>query len=309
MKSLKMLVALAVIVGIAGCDTNAFTEDFPDPATEGLPPYVALDAGQLTTGGWAYSDALADQGSRRTIAHPGTGTAATALTGLRVRLPIAIGEDVRVTFETGGTAVRGTDYRIDIFDAEQTACVSPFNMAACWVPLTGNELTIRYQDENWPAAGQAPHYRDLRIVTLPNPASTAPRTVQIRLTGATALQTGRTITIGRFPNLRDELVTLTISAPVALTGVTIACPAELEVDETGTFRVATLTPATPTGPLTYTWNFGDGGATATGATVERAYTQVGTYTVTVTARSLISEVQRTCEVVVVEPEDEDEDDE
>jgi hypothetical protein len=216
MKSLKMFAALAICIGIAGCDTTAFTEDFPDPGTEGLPPYVAFDIAQLNTPGastgatasWAYTAANDAAGSVRTIATP---AAPVNVFGLRPRLPVAIGEDVTVTFATSGSAVRGTDYRIEQFDVDAAGCVSPYDMAACWVVVTGNSVVIKYFDENPDAARQAPNFRDLRIVVLPRPAGTAARTVVVDLTGASA-PSGREIVIGRFPDNRDNRATLNIQA-------------------------------------------------------------------------------------------------
>jgi len=201
MKSLKLLVVAAICIGFAGCDTTAFTEDYPDPGTEGLPPYVAFDIPQLETNTWVHTAAEDDLGSVRTTTTP-AGTAVRNLIGLRPRLPMAIGEDVVVSYTLGGTAVSGVDYNIQVFDLE----------AADWVNLPTGDGSFRivFSQENPDPVQVAPHYRDIRIQVIPNPAAAGTqRTIRFDLVNA-APPSGRAVTIGRFPTNRDNRATVII---------------------------------------------------------------------------------------------------
>jgi hypothetical protein len=201
MKSFKLLVFAAVLVGLAGCDTTAFTEDFPDPGTEGLPPYVAFDIGTLETQQWTYTAADDALGSVRTTTTP-EGTAVRNLEGLRSRLPVAIGENVVVSYTLGGTAVSGVDYNLQVFDLATNGWVD--------LPTGDGSFTIVYSDENPQPVQVAPHYRDVRIQILPNAASAGTqRTIQFDLASATSTS-GRQMTIGRFPTNRDNRATVII---------------------------------------------------------------------------------------------------
>jgi outer membrane protein OmpA-like peptidoglycan-associated protein len=76
---------------------------------------------------------------------------------------------------------------------------------------------------------------------------------------------------------------------------TIDCPATLQAGQAGTFTAFVNDDAT--GPLTYTWNFGDG-TTATGLVVTKAYNEPGTYTVTFSAEGPVNVDTETCIVTV-----------
>ena len=204
MKSISLLVFAAVLVGLIGCDTTAFTEDFPDPATEGLPPYVAFDIGTFGTA-WTHTVEDDELGSVRTTTTP-TGTAVRNLEGLRPRLPIAIGEDVVVSYTLGGTAVPGVDYNIQVFELDETGD------AGAWVNLPTGDASFRilYSTENPIPVQVAPHYRDIRIQVIPNPdAEGTQRTIRFDLASAVS-ESGRQLTIGRFPTNRDNRLTVII---------------------------------------------------------------------------------------------------
>ena len=79
---------------------------------------------------------------------------------------------------------------------------------------------------------------------------------------------------------------------------TIDCPATLEVGQAGTFTAFVNEDAT--GPLTYTWNWGDG-TTGTGLVATNSYNEPGTYTVTFTAEGPVNVDTETCLVTVTAP--------
>ncbi|CAN5464765.1 hypothetical protein BH23BAC4_BH23BAC4_09910 [soil metagenome] len=189
MKSLKLFAVLALCMSFAGCDINAFTEDFDDAQL--TPPYVAFDRGQLDTAGWAYSAANDALGSTRTVAS--SATVPVSAGGLRVRLPVAIGEDVTVTYALSGTAQRGVHYEV------------PGGSGG------NGQLVINYADQDDTSdATSAPWYRNLPITILPRPAGQPAVTLTLDLVSATA-PSGRNIVIGRYPNNRDNRATLTIA--------------------------------------------------------------------------------------------------
>lgn len=76
---------------------------------------------------------------------------------------------------------------------------------------------------------------------------------------------------------------------------TIDCPSTLQAGQAGTFTAFINEDAT--GPLTHTWNFGDG-STATGLVATHAYNEPGTYTVTFTAEGPMNVDTETCIVTV-----------
>ncbi len=79
---------------------------------------------------------------------------------------------------------------------------------------------------------------------------------------------------------------------------TIDCPSPLEVGQAGTFTAFVNDNAT--GPLTYTWNWGDG-STASGLVATHSYGEPGTYTVTFTADGPVNTDTETCLVTVTAP--------
>ncbi len=81
--------------------------------------------------------------------------------------------------------------------------------------------------------------------------------------------------------------------------LSISCPAQLLVGETGTFT-ATTNADVATKPIENRWDFGDGG-TAGDLTASHSFAQGGTYTVTFTATNSGSTSSRSCTVRVVAP--------
>jgi outer membrane protein OmpA-like peptidoglycan-associated protein len=79
---------------------------------------------------------------------------------------------------------------------------------------------------------------------------------------------------------------------------TIDCPSTLEVGQSGTFTAFVNDNAS--GPLTYTWNWGDG-TSADGLVATKSYAEPGTYTVTFTAEGPINTDTETCLVTVTAP--------
>lgn len=78
--------------------------------------------------------------------------------------------------------------------------------------------------------------------------------------------------------------------------LSVECPANLEVGETGTFTVTTNADATQ--PITYSWAFGDG-STGSGMSTTNSWSSSGTYTVTATANNGRSTSSGTCSVRVM----------
>ncbi|CAN5557282.1 hypothetical protein BH23BAC4_BH23BAC4_12060 [soil metagenome] len=78
---------------------------------------------------------------------------------------------------------------------------------------------------------------------------------------------------------------------------TIDCPTSLTVGQAGTFQAFVNDDAT--GPVSYNWNFGDGGS-GTGMTSSHTYRTPGTYTVTFTATGPVNADTETCVVTVQE---------
>lgn len=79
---------------------------------------------------------------------------------------------------------------------------------------------------------------------------------------------------------------------------TIDCPSTLEVGQAGTFTAFVNDNAT--GPLSYTWNWGDG-TSGTGLVATNSYNEAGTYTVTFTAEGPGNTDVETCLVTVTDP--------
>jgi len=243
MKSLKLFAVLALCMSFAGCDINAFTEDWDDAQL--IPPYVGFDIAQLDTGGWLYSAANDEAGQtrntvRNVVNDPHVGPAEErgpvtpiSVAGLRVRLPVAIGEDVTVTYELSGTAVPGVDYEIP--------------------GRTGNtgSITINFTDEDTEDATSSPFFRNVPITILPRELDSPSGTIRIDLVSATAAS-GRTINIGRFPNNRDSRATLSIFEGAFARS--ISCPTVLVQGQQGDFSAVmrNLNP-TSTGPIALDW--------------------------------------------------------
>jgi len=282
MKALKLLAVVALCIGVVGCDTNDFNEDFPDPATEGLPPYVAFDVPLLTTNSWVFTAQAPERGSFRQV---GTAFPDPAnLLGLRVRLPMAIGENVTVTYGISGTAEYGRDYRLYVADAEGN-----------WTETTPSgqtgQIQIVFTDENPDPAAISPFTRDLRVAVQPGSAFNVDLRIELQ---SAAAPSGRQITVGRFPDNRDNVVTLRI-APVAV-AATVACPAQLTVGQAGEFT-ATIN-ATATRPVSYLWTF-QSGVTSTDRVATHTFTVPGTYPVTLAATGPNNTSTQTCNVTVV----------
>ncbi|MDX1530369.1 MAG: PKD domain-containing protein [Rhodothermales bacterium] len=87
-------------------------------------------------------------------------------------------------------------------------------------------------------------------------------------------------------------------APITEVDAQIDCPTSLETGQAGTFTAFVNEDAT--GPLTYTWEYGDG-QTADGLVSTHAYDSAGTYTVTFTATGPGNSDTETCLVTVTEP--------
>lgn len=85
------------------------------------------------------------------------------------------------------------------------------------------------------------------------------------------------------------------SAFTAVDVVSVSCPANLMVNETGTFSASV--DARASSPVEYRWNFGDG-ATATGTSTTHSFDQAGTYAVTLTGTNDGSTDSESCQVVV-----------
>lgn len=81
--------------------------------------------------------------------------------------------------------------------------------------------------------------------------------------------------------VKPNLVTVSPRC-IMLTGVTFTYTPPLPLVQAPVIFTATHTPADATQPITYTWDFGDGG-TGSGAVVQHTYTVTGTHTVSVTA--------------------------
>jgi hypothetical protein len=298
----------ALCAALVGCDQNAFTEDYPDPSSEGLPPYVSFDHTQLGAP-WSFNAEQADRGSQRTIAYPATVVPPVPAAGqaahpfLRLRLPTALEEDVTVNLSIGGTAVYGEDYRLWVLTQQgetwnwtevqpqggqasvviRSFVVNPTLPAGSANTVTGSSI-------------------DMRIQALPNLTQTTARTLTIGIQGATA-PSGRQISVGRLPDSRDNIATLTF-APSPLVAASFAdCPEELEVGEEGTFTG--VVNAAAARPIAFSWNFGDGTAAVAGQQVTHAYSAPGDYTATVTITGPLNTLTRTCVVEVVEAEDDD----
>lgn len=79
---------------------------------------------------------------------------------------------------------------------------------------------------------------------------------------------------------------------------TIDCPSSLDTNQSGTFTAFVNDNAT--GPINYTWNWGDG-TSASGLVATKSYSQEGTYTVTFTAEGPGNTDTETCLVTVTGP--------
>lgn len=175
---ITLLSLLALVLGVTGCDQNAFEEDYPDPES-GLGPYVAFDATTITSDfGATFTNA--DQGLVITVDQ----TEAEEFE-LPVRLPTALGEDVTVTYSVSGD-VDATEFDIAGDDGR---------------------LVIDYDLEDTDS-----FFEDLVVNTGAAAAGDATQTVTITLTGATTAG-GESLTIGRFPDGRDQRVTFVLTPP------------------------------------------------------------------------------------------------
>ena len=85
---------------------------------------------------------------------------------------------------------------------------------------------------------------------------------------------------------------------VTFVEATIDCTTTLEVGQTGTFTGFVNDDAS--GPLTYTWDWGDG-TTSDGLVATHSYSEPGTYTVSFTATGPANSDTETCLVTVNEP--------
>ena len=188
-RTLKTFLMLALFAFVApGCDQNAFDEDYPDPETEGLGPYVAFDAIGIQND---LSGTFDPNATNRGVTFAVNQNRNREF-DLEVRIPAAIGEDVNITYQLSGTAVEGVDYLIS---------------------GTPGQLTIDFQDDSNLTDNES-FQTDLTINTLAAPAGRAQRTLTITLTGATS-ESGQTFTLGRLPDGRDRSVTLLFNAPAA----------------------------------------------------------------------------------------------
>lgn len=87
-----------------------------------------------------------------------------------------------------------------------------------------------------------------------------------------------------------------VGVPVDIEG--LQCPSELFVGESGSFMA--MTNADATMPVNTTWEFGDGGMSASGMSTSRSFSSPGTYTVTATADNGLADDSESCLVTVRE---------
>lgn len=184
--SFHSFLLLALAFAVTGCDQNAFEEDYPNP-DDGLGPYVAFDAIAIQNNfGGTFDPANAANGVTVNVNQNQARTV-----NLSVRLPAALGEDVTVTYQVRGDAVRGTDYTIAGTTGDQ------------------GQLVLEYD------INDTESFRDNIVVsTAPAAVGDAPQSVTITLTGATTAS-GQQLTIGRLPDGRDRSVTLRLVPPTA----------------------------------------------------------------------------------------------
>ena len=185
-RTLKAILTLAAFAFVAtGCDQNAFEEDYPDPETEGIGPYVAFDAiGFQNNLSGTFTPANAAQG----VVIPVNQNQARTF-NLEARIPAAVGEDVTITYTLSGDAEAGVDYTIE---------------------GTPGQLVLTYDADN--STNEDSYRKNIVINTLPAPKGAASQTLTLTITGATTAS-GRTFTIGRIPDGRDRSVTLKFNPP------------------------------------------------------------------------------------------------
>jgi len=194
----RIVIAATVLLLFAGCDQNAFTEDFPDPGTEGLPPYVAFDAQTFNARGYT----LAEGGTVATFVR---GPAANVQ--LPVRLPMALGETVSVNFQITGDAVFGQDFTMEIpvTGPEGGEVLEAYDGAG------SGTFHIVYDIEDTNS-----YFTNLRVRLLATPSGevcTAPeRDLIITLTSA-SVPSGRELMMGRMPGQRDSRLIMQLRRP------------------------------------------------------------------------------------------------
>ena len=198
-RTIKSILALTVFAFVAtGCDQNAFEEDYPDPETEGIGPYVAFDAiGFQSSFSGAFNAATPAKGviipvsQARTPAQVAAGNLVRTFE-LEVRIPAAIGEDVTITYSLSGDAVRGEDYEIVGQSGSQ------------------GQLVLEFDEDN--SSAEDSYRKDIVVNTFPAPAGAATQELTLTITGVSTAS-GREFTIGRIPDGRDRSVTLRFTPP------------------------------------------------------------------------------------------------
>jgi len=197
----NLAVTAAAFLLLAGCDTTAFDYPFDTPD---MPTYVAFDAELMPAAGRSHDPAQPELGTQYDLV-------AGANRIIPLRLPVALGENVTVSYSITGDAVLGEDFVILVNEWVQDPDpgypegfrMVPVTPANYVFPEQPNEFTIFYSTE------VAESIRRLVAFVILEGA-TPGRSFQIELTDATT-PGGHEIVTGRLPANRDRILTFNIA--------------------------------------------------------------------------------------------------